>query len=209
MEIISGDSALADFRCRWTGEEVVNLLSSNNGRLRIDWSVGVGKSHNIDQVIKHVTASGKYDLVIALFPTRQLIDEQEYIHNPPKNLKIVNLVPRPNELCGEHLNKQWGKYEQSNLGALGRHNLCGSCKYHNSCTWLIQYGKGLKRAKVVFGTQIHLERSPFFISRIKQNAGAKKVLVLLDETNCLMRPFKYQVLIDQLNQFITIPLIPT
>jgi len=49
---------------------MLNLLQQHNGRLRVDWAVGVGKSHNIDLTIEEAVVSNQYNLVIALFPTR-------------------------------------------------------------------------------------------------------------------------------------------
>ena len=76
MPTISGPEELATFRGCWDGKRMLDLLQQHNGRLRIDWAVGVGKSHNIDLTIEEAVASKQYDLVIALFPTRRIIEER-------------------------------------------------------------------------------------------------------------------------------------
>ncbi len=87
MTLVSGEQDLAVFRRHWNGVRVLDLLTQSGGKLRIDWQVGVGKSYNIDQVIEHAIVEHCYDLVVALFPTRQLINERAWIKTPPKGIK--------------------------------------------------------------------------------------------------------------------------
>jgi len=66
MTVISGPEELAAFRQHWDGKRMLELLTQHNGRLRVDWAVGVGKSHNIDLTIEEAVISERYDLVWAL-----------------------------------------------------------------------------------------------------------------------------------------------
>jgi hypothetical protein len=125
MPVISGPEELRVFRNYWDGKRMLGLLQQNKGRLRIDWSVGVGKSYNIDSVIKKAVVSKQYDLVIALFPTRRIIDEREWIADPPADVKLINLRPRPKGSCGVDMNTRWQVFEKNGLGVLGRVELCG------------------------------------------------------------------------------------
>ena len=79
---ILGQAALFAFRSHWTAKRILQL-NQKNPQMLINWGVGVGKSHNIDRVITHAIESGKFDLVIVLPPTRAIIDEREWIQNPP------------------------------------------------------------------------------------------------------------------------------
>ncbi len=107
MTLVRGDRDLTTFRNHWTGMQILDLLAESGGKLRIDWQVGVGKSCNIDQVIEHAIVELCYDLIIALFPTRQLINERRWIKTPPKGVNVTNIIPRPADRCGKSFNKVW------------------------------------------------------------------------------------------------------
>jgi hypothetical protein len=172
--------------------------------LRVDWAVGVGKSFNIDLTIEEAVVSNRFNLVIALFPTRQIIDERKWVANPPKGVSLVNLKPRPGTKCGVDMNRRWQVFEQNGLGALGRIELCGHCLLRPDCFWPGQYGKSLKGTQVIFGAQAHIERSPCFLDQLVQWSEAKKVLVILDEANFIMKPFKRRIKREQLKVFVDI-----
>ena len=101
MTLIRGEEELSVFRARWTGERVLELLKQHGGRLLITWPIGVGKSRNIDDLTETSARSGSYDLVLALFPTRRILEERRWIQNPPDDVPIVNLRPRPRQRCLE------------------------------------------------------------------------------------------------------------
>ena len=204
MPVISGPKELAAFRSDWGGKKMLRLLQQHNGRLRVDWAVGVGKSHNIDLVIEEASLSGQYDLVIALFPTRQIIDERRWIQNPPEDIRLVNLKPRPGNNCGTNMNHRWQVFEKNGLGALGRVELCEHCLFQPDCTWPKQFGKSLRGVQVIFGAQAHLERSPYFLDQLTIWAQAEKVLVILDEANFIMKPFKRRLSYQQLKKFVAV-----
>ncbi len=204
MPVISGPDELAAFRRHWDGKRMLELLAEHNGRLRVDWAVGVGKSHNIDLTIEEAVASELYDLVIALFPTRQVIEERKWVQRPPTGIKLVNLKPRPGNRCGADMNRHWQVFERNGLGALGRTELCGQCLLRPECAWPRQFGRSIKGAKAVFGTQAHLERSPYFLDQLAQWAGAERVLVILDEANCIMKPFRRTIDRVRLRAFVDV-----
>lgn len=137
---VCGEAALAEFRSNWTGQRTLDLLAAHDGRLRIDWAVGVGKSHNIDQVIAAAILQQRYDLVVALMPTRQVIEERAWVQAPPAHVRVVNLRPRPATLCGEAFNKLWQQFERQGMGSLGRARLCQRCPHAGYCQWPGQFG---------------------------------------------------------------------
>jgi hypothetical protein len=204
MPVISGPEELAAFRNRWDGRRMLDLLQQNNGRLRVDWAVGVGKSCNIDRIIEEAVLSTQYDLVIALSPTRRVIEERTWVTDPPPGIRIVNLKPRPHRTCGVDLNRQWRIFEKKALGALGRKELCGRCPSEPGCPWPRQFGKSLKGTQVIFGAQAHLERSPYFLDQLVQWTGAKRVLVILDEANFIMKSYKRRIDREQLQTFVDV-----
>ena len=204
MVAISGPDALTAFRQRWDGQEMLELLAQHDGRLRVDWAVGVGKSHNIDRTIKEAVVSKKYDLVIALFPTRQIIEERKWVQYPPKGIRLVNLKPRPGHECGADMNRSWQVFEKNGLGALGRIELCGHCLLQPECGWPRQFGKSLAGVQVIFGAQAHLERSPYFLDQLAQWSKAERVLVILDEANFIMKPFQRRIDRGQLQTFVDV-----
>ena len=199
--VISGPEQLAAFRVHWDGKRMLDLLRQHNGRLRVDWAVGVGKSYNIDLTIEEAILSKQYDLVIALFPTRQIIEERRWVANPPKGIKLVNLQPRQGCRCGADMNRRWQVFEKNGLGALGRVELCGHCLLRPGCPWPRQFGKALKGCQVIFGAQAHLERFPYFLEQLAQWSEAERVLVILDEANFIMKPFQHRIDREQLRVF--------
>jgi len=204
MPVISGPDELAAFRSHWNGKRILVLLVYYNGWLHVVLPVGVGKSHNIDDVTEEAIVSEKYDLVIALFPTRQVIDERKWVKNPPEGVHIVNIKPRPKNNCGADRNHHWNVFEKNGLGALGRIELCGHCLHQPECPWPTQYGKSLEGARVIFGTQAHLERSPNFLDQLKLWSKAERVLVILDEANFIMKPFQRRIKREQLLIFVDV-----
>ena len=204
MPVISGPKNLASFRSRWGGKRMLELLTQHSGRLRVDWAVGVGKSHNIDLVIEEAVSSEKYDLVIALFPTRQIINERKWVESPPNGIHLVNLRPRPANSCGKDMDRRWQVFEKNGLGALGRVELCGHCLLRHGCFWPSQFGKSLQGTQVIYAAQAHLERSPYFLDQLVQWTGGKKVLVILDEANFIMKPFQRRIERGQLRVFVDV-----
>ena len=101
MRLIQPPDGLQSFRQEWTGEHTLELLDKHSGRLLVNWAVGVGKSYNLDSTIEAAARSGRYDLVVALLPTRQVLDERRWILNPPEDIRVVNLKARPKGRCGE------------------------------------------------------------------------------------------------------------
>ncbi|MCA9260860.1 MAG: hypothetical protein KDA61_16715, partial [Planctomycetales bacterium] len=186
--LIEGSDALAEFRNEWTGRRVLDELQDCGGPLLVRWAVGVGKSHNIDEVIAEAIGSGRYDLVVGLFPLTALIQERRWMQSPPDDVKVVHLRPRPSDDCGD-LDPTWKQYERQGLGAHGRQTLCGGCPRQAGCYWPRQYGKNLRGTQVVFATQAQLECNPHFLSQVRRWTGAERMLVLLDETNFLSCDF--------------------
>jgi hypothetical protein len=200
---IKGSKRLRAFRRKWSGPRVLRRMQSRRGPLLISWPIGVGKSRNIDDVIEEATSRGPYDLIVALFPTRQLIRARRWVKNPPKNVLIAILRPRPKKDCGKGLDREWKGYETRGLGLLGREEICKArCPNHASCFWPQQYSKGLANFQVIYGTQAHLERAPDFLAQLKSWTGAERMLVLLDENNFVAKSFRHTITWDELEKFL-------
>lgn len=180
---------------------MLDLVDQHGGRLLVDWPIGVGKSSSIDQTIEAGVTSKRYDLVVALFPTRELINERGWILSPPKDYRVVNLLPRPRKRCGETLDQTWQQFETAAMGQLGRLDLCGGCPKRRGCYWPTQYGKHLEGTNVVFATQAQLERSPTFILQLIQWTNAQRTLTLLDEVNVFLKTFHQCIPKDELLRF--------
>jgi hypothetical protein len=204
VSAICGEEALAGFRATWTGGRILDLLAELGGRMRVDWTVGVGKSHNLDQVIATAIEQQRYDLVVALLPTRQVIAERAWIISPPSGVRVVNLRPRPRERCGPVRDADWRHFEQRGLGALGRARLCGRCEHAERCYGPTQYGQGLAGTQVIFAAQAHLKRSPAFVDQCAQWAGAGRVLAILDETHFVMADRGQQIARPELERFLDV-----
>jgi hypothetical protein len=183
---------------------MLKLIQKCGGRIRIDWAIGVGKSYCLDQTIESSVKSDLYDLIVALFPTRQIIDERQWILKPPGNVRIVNLKPRTRSKCGTTNDRLWKHFEKKGLGVLGRIELCGHCLLKGNCHWPRQFGKQLEGVHVIFGTQAHLERAPSFIDQLMMWTGAERVLVLLDEINFITKSFHRRICKDDLELFVEV-----
>src|SRR5262245_42846321 len=150
--------------------------------------VGVGKSNWMDAVTRAAVEDGDYDLVVVLAPTRQLLEERQPLHHPPLDVRVVNLRPRPTDLCGPARDARWRRCGAADLGAFGRVEICGTCPARQHCFWPDQYGRALEGARIVYATQAHLERSPNFLASLQSWAGASRMLTLLDEANFIGTP---------------------
>ena len=102
------------------------------------------------------------------------------------------------------MNYRWQVFEKNGLGSFGRIELCGHCLWRSVCFWPRQFGKSLRGTQVIYGAQAHLERSPYFLDQLVQWSEARKVLVILDETNFIMKPFQRRILRDQLEIFVDV-----
>ncbi len=202
---IANPSQLRAFRQSW-GEAptLLALLKQYAGNMIVKWAIGVGKSHTIDRIIEFVATHFLYDLVILLAPTKKIIRERAYVKNPPDDIKVVVLKPRPVKQCGKLLNQQWKQYESKGLGLLGRNEICKSCPKYQSCFWPDQYGKKLEGTRVIFATQAHLERSPVFLQQLKKWTKATTVLTIIDEDNFLMKSFSRVIHRLDIERFIQV-----
>jgi len=201
---IMGPEELSEFRSYWNGRRVLDLLRENGGKVLINWQIGVGKSTNIDSVIEEAAKSQEYDLVIALLPTRDVLNERKFIVNPPPGIKVVNLRPRPAQKCGDARNLEWKIFEKQGLGLLGRKLICSSCPERKHCFWPTQYSSDLRGAQVIFATQAHLEIDPAFLIQLSLWAGAESSLVVLDEVSFITKKFQKQMDRADLVRFVEV-----
>jgi hypothetical protein len=200
MASVLGEQQLAAFRARWDGPRLLDLVADSGGQAFIGWPVGVGKSFALDRMIAAAIGSERYDLVVALFPTRRVLEEREWVRNPPAGVQVVNLRPRPRERCGD-LDAPWRHFEAAGMAAFGRAELCGGCPRRPGCFWPGQYGHGLRGAVAVYATHTHLGRVPDFAAQLAAWAGATRVLTLLDEVGFAATSFRRRVARRDLERF--------
>jgi len=191
------------FRTENDGARILELLAENNGHMAVTWPVGIGKSHNLDQAIRYAINGDNYDFVIVLAPTWLLINERGWVVNPPDDISVVVLRRRPGDLCGPTKDKQWEPLERNSLGAVGRQQICSSCKHLEDCTWHDQLSNRLNGVQVVFTTQAHLEINPGFLDLIVKLVDAKNPLVIFDESNTAMRSYKIKFSSSDLQKFLS------
>jgi len=201
VKLISGEEALQEFRRTHTGETMLELVKRCAGLLLVTWTIGVGKSYNLDRLIAAAIERRAYDLVISLSPTRKILEERILIKNPSPGDRTTNIRPRPRKRCGD-LDKQWVFFECRDMALLGRKLLCRKCPRRRGCFWPTQYGKkNLKNTQVIFATQAHLERSPTFIEQLQSWTGASTVLTILDEDNFVSKSLARHIFQTDLTRF--------
>ncbi len=186
---------LGAFRKKFAGGSWLLSLIVTFSRLLINWQIGVGKSHALDNLVDAALASGIYDSVVVLAPTHQILRERRHYKNPPANIKVVKLKGRPWKKCGP-LDADWKSLEQRGMANLGRDEICYNlCQKSSTCSWPQQFTKNnLQGANLIYAPQAYLENSPFFIDMLKDLSGAKKrILVLLDENNFAMKNTRRRV----------------
>lgn len=199
-KIVRGDQALAEFRRGLTPERALEELKLASGRLLIQLPVGVGKTLLLLATILRVMSGvTDFDLVVVLIPRWDILDE--IIRQLPRDLDHVVLRPRPTERCGD-LNASWQHYERTSCGLLGRAEICQRCPHRNDCDWPDQYGN-LAGVNLIFATQHHLELDPLFPSRLQMLSGAQKPLLLLDESDLLLKSGERIVLQNDLDNFFS------
>ncbi len=192
MTLVLGEQQLAAFRAFWDGSRLLDLVADSGGQVFFGWPIGVGQSFAIDRMIAEAISGDRYDLAVALFPTRRVLEEREWVRNPPAGVTVVNLRPRPRERCG-NLDAQWRHFEAAGMATLGRAELCGRCPRRPGCFWPGQYGLGLRGARVIYATHAHLGRVPDFAAQLAGWAGANRVLTLLDEIGFAATSFRRRV----------------
>jgi hypothetical protein len=198
--LYSGDEALAKFRQSLTGPYAFDLLATSGGRLLIQLPVGIGKSEWMIRIIDHaLNTACEHDLVVVLVPRWDVLNELKA--RLPATVTPVVLQPRPRKRCGP-LDAAWVKYEQTGCGLLGREELCGHCPRRKKCPWPDQYGDKLNGVKLILATQHHLVLNPQFIDQLRQATGAERVLLLLDESDLLLKPADKLITVTDLERFI-------
>jgi hypothetical protein len=181
---VAGDEALAEFRRGLTGPAALQLLRAANGRLLVQLAVGVGKSEWLVVTAAAALAGGGHDLVVVLVPRWDVLDEVRG-RLRARGVEPVVLTPRPRRRCGA-LDAGWAEYEGAGCALLGREELCGDCPRRRGCPWPGQYRR-LRGARLVLTTQARLAIDPGFVRHLRRLAGASRPLVLLDESDFLVR----------------------
>jgi hypothetical protein len=196
--VISGDQALAEFRGGLTGPRAFELLATAAGRLLVQLPVGVGKSAWLVATAAHAPAARPDALVVVLTPRWDVLRELRRGLAPAA--RPVVLYPRPRRRCGE-LDAEWEELESRGCGLLGRERLCGRCPHRKSCSWPDRQADELDGARLVLATQQHLAVDPYFLARLRVATGAANTLLLLDESDLLLRPFRRAIPTDRLEVF--------
>ncbi len=190
------------FRRGLTGPAAVSMLTANDGKLLIQLPVGVGKSRWLIDIAGHALQSfGAETLVIILAPRWDILNE---IHKRlPRHVKPILLHPRPSKRCGA-LDEQWHELETRGCGLLGRQILCRPCPGRHACEWPDRQADALAGSRLVLATQQNLSSNPRFISQLKVKSGATSTLLLLDESDLLLKPFRCEITADQLTRFLDV-----
>lgn len=193
---IRGPEDLAAFRLGLTGECGLELLRQAAGRLLIQLPVGVGKSIWLRRIVE--AALEVFSLVIVLAPRWDILDE--FIAGMPKDIPTLVLRPRPRRRCGS-LDAEWQELERAGCGALGRKELCGRCPRKRDCSWPQQYSEDVSHLPLVLGTQTQIVVNPSFLLQRRQRARAHKVLVLIDESDLLLKSIGRLISVEELDLF--------
>jgi hypothetical protein len=198
--LVAGEEALAAFRQGLSGAYALDLLRQAGGRLLLQLAVGVGKTEWLLRLIVHaLTADVTYDLVIVLVPRRDVL--RELAQRLPAGLSPTILHPRPRRRCGD-LNEPWAEYEAAGCSLLAKEQLCTHCPRRRGCPWPEQYGRRLRGVRLVLGTQQHLTINPQFVRQLARQARAARPLVLVDESDLLIRSVERVIPAQDLGQFI-------
>jgi hypothetical protein len=201
--LIDNQQALEAFRLEWGASRLLKLVAEHQ-RLFINWAVGVGKSHCMDDLVELAVAGGRYDVVLVLVPTRKILDERRWVKNPPPDVPVFNLRPRPSKLCGQ-ADAEWLVLERKGMSLLAKVTLCKQCENKPRCEWHTQYQSAeLKRAAVIYGTQTHLERDPFFVARVQGWTKAESPLLLLDEASFVAKSRKRTISQQELKMYLEV-----
>jgi hypothetical protein len=197
--LIRGEGALEEFRRGLTGERAIAYLRDAGGRLLVQLAVGVGKTQWMVAIIEHaLTVARRHDLVIVLVPRWHILEELR--RRLPSGLRPVVLHPRPRQRCGD-LDPLWVESERAGCGLLGREELCGGCPRRAGCPWPGRH-TGLRKARLILAPQQHLVNDRQFISRLCNLAGARCPLVLVDESDLLLRSGERVITPGELDSFI-------
>jgi hypothetical protein len=196
--VVAGDEALAEFRRRLTGAHAVELLRRGQGRLLVRLAVGAGKTAWLVRVAAHVLAAGLYDLVIVLVPRTDIL--REVRRRLPPGLRPFVLRPRPRKRCGP-LDAAWVEYERGGCAQLGRQQLCGGCPLRPGCRWPGRHSR-LRGARLVLATQAQLRVNPQLVQHLRRLTGARRALLLFDESDLLVRSTEQAISARELSQFL-------
>ena len=200
-----GEDELEAFRREHlTGRRTLDRLAEAGGKMMDRLAVGVGKSRCLDDTTVEALRGGDYDLVLVLAPTRRPLRERRPLLHPPPGVRVVELRPRPADRCGPERDARWRKFERSDLGALGRAEICGACPLRRRCFWPDQYGRGLEGARIVYATQAQMERDPGFIRRVAEAAGSLRPVTFLDEADISGKSFDRSIGREALGRFVDV-----
>jgi hypothetical protein len=197
--VVAGSQALANFRQGLTGPAILTELIRASGRLLVQLPVGVGKTELLVQTAAAALAGNTYDMVVVLCPRTDLLLETEARLRAVR-LSPFRLRPRPVDDCGS-LNANWQVLERQGCGLMARETLCDQrCKLRKSCYWPDQR-QNLRGQSLVLATQKHLELDPQFIRTLCQQTGSSRPLVLLDESDLVVRSSARNITRDELHRF--------
>jgi hypothetical protein len=186
--IVRGEAELAKFRREYlNGDYLRELMRAAEARtVAVNLPVGSGKSTAIDALVETTVVKMLYDLVICLAPTHNILRERRWVKDPPREVKVAVLHPRPQERCGAMRNQDWASFEKAGCYKLGKRDICVSCPEYGRCHWPDQLTKGIEGAQVIFGAQAHLSRADDFIRFLVKRLNPERPLVILDEDHAIL-----------------------
>ena len=184
MHKIMHQYSAKSFREYWTPDVALGWIMKFK-KVLVNVPPGYGKTYSIKKLIIEAITKGGFDLIQVYVPTHQVRKELKLEKLPSNQFKIAILRPRPKKKCGS-LNDEWKDFELNHLVSYGKETICEKCPHSNECFWPRQYGRRLKGADIVIGTQSHLERDPNFIQRINHWVGSRRSLTIFDEADFVM-----------------------
>jgi hypothetical protein len=187
---ITDAQALAEFRrTRLSAGALAPAVLANRVCL-VNTPTGSGKSYLVDELIDYMLLNGPFDLVVCLAGQTACLLERRLVQQPQSG--VVRLRPRPRADCGD-LDAEWQLHERLGTTTYAKEHVCGRCSRRPTCFWPQQYGTALRGARVIFGTHRHLDLNPRFMIHLQSMAGARHLLLLLDEADVLTTPFRTTV----------------
>lgn len=157
-------------------------------------ALGAGKSFAVDALLAAAETYGRFDLVVYIAPTWNIIRER-VVCRAPNSLPVKFLIvePRPVERCGEYA-EEWARMEKRGCAALAKETLCKACRAHDPdpCGWPLQLRR-LNGVQLVVMTEQQLLLNRSMLLLLRSRTEARRALVIFDEANVLDAPYEVTI----------------
>jgi AcrR family transcriptional regulator len=197
--VVADEAALTRFRRRWLSPKAMLSALDQAPVVVVNVPVGVGKSRMLDDLLDELRIQPRFGVVIVLVELTASLLERRLIRNPPTDVR--RLKPRPQEDCGP-LDQLWQNFERLGCAAYAKQHVCPTCQHFRSCSWPKQYGRGLKKAKIIFGTHAQLRMNPHFVQHVRMVTRSRSILLILDEAGVLQKSLRVTLVRSDLGRFV-------